>query len=356
MHTQWMKLAIKEAKKGVAVAPNPQVGAVLVKAGEVIASGYHAYFGGPHAERVAIDKTSGSLEDATLYVTLEPCNHWGKTPPCTSYILKSGVKNVVVGLLDPNPLMRGKSIAFLRENGVTVTTGVCEAEVKALNRAYIEQMQMKVSAKYAMTLDGKIACMSGDSQWISGPESLVFAHELRSCHESILVGVGTVIKDDPQLTVRRLKVDKNPHRFVVDPMGDTPCEAKILSVSEAPTTLLLSKAVPTEKIEQFKALGACVAVIEPFDATTILDTIGQMGYGSLLIEGGAVTHYHFLKTQRVQALYVFIAPKLLVGSGVSPTEGKGPFKMDEAQNWIFETVRTLGDDVLVLGRPKCLQG
>lgn len=358
MHLEYMKLAIEEAKKAEDVYPNPKVGAVLIKEGRVISKGYHAFYGGPHAERVAIEKTREDLGDATLYVTLEPCNHYGKTPPCTHLIIEAGISCVVIGMLDPNPLMRGKSVDCLRAHGIKVIVGVCASEVSDINRDFIERMSRKsmvVTAKYAMTLDGKIACDTGDSKWITSEASRKFTHELRNRHDAILVGVGTVKKDDPELTVRHVTTTKQPHRFVIDPKGETPLGAKVLTSKEACTTLLVSKALPEERRVAYLNMGINLEMVEPFTVSNLLEHISLYDVNSLLIEGGAITHYHFFKHSKVEVLYVFIAPKLLVGSGITPTEGQGPLLMSETQQWHFDKVETLGPDLVLVGRPKCLQ-
>ncbi|MDD5492289.1 MAG: bifunctional diaminohydroxyphosphoribosylaminopyrimidine deaminase/5-amino-6-(5-phosphoribosylamino)uracil reductase RibD, partial [bacterium] len=219
-HEKYMKLALQLAEKGKGkVFPNPMVGAVLVKNGKIISQGYHRYFGGAHAEVEAINNATQPVAGADLYVALEPCAHYGKTPPCTEAIIKAGIKNVYIAMLDPNPLVAGKGIKKLRQHHIPVIAGITTEKAALLNREYIHYIKHKrpyVIMKWAMSLDGKIATRTGDSKWISNEQARKYAHSLRANVEAIIIGINTVLKDDPSLTVRGITGAKNPVRIILD--------------------------------------------------------------------------------------------------------------------------------------------
>lgn len=358
MHSSFMRLALEEAEKGKGwTLPNPCVGAVLVKEGRILSKGHHAFYGAPHAEKMAMDLAGESLFGATLYVTLEPCNHEGKTPPCTEAIIRSGISQVHIAMLDPSPQMRGRSCDILREYGILVSVGLCEKEALRQNEDYILSIQTKrpfVRSKFAMTLDGKIATRTGDSKWISGEESLIYTHRLRQIADGILVGGGTVAKDNPSLTVRHVSCSKQPKRVVLDPDARLPLEDLNLFDGKAENLVLVSEKAEIKKKEALKKAGAHVITVSPFEAQRCLESLYEEGIKSLLIEGGAMTHQMFFKAGLVDEIIVFVAPKCLMGSGLSPLEGQGVSWVSDASRWTFTEVLRLGEDVLIRGK-KCLQ-
>lgn len=358
MHLSFMRLALEEADKGKGwTLPNPCVGAVIVKEGRILSKGHHAFYGAPHAEQMAIDLAKESLFGATLYVTLEPCNHHGKTPPCTEAIIRAGISQVHIAMLDPNPQMRGESCDILRKHGILVSTGLCEEEALKQNEAYVLGTQSKrpfVRSKFAMTLDGKIATRTGDSKWISGEESLIYTHRLRQISDGVLVGGGTAAKDNPRLTVRHVPCIRQPKRVVLDPDARLPLEALNLLDCKAETLVLVSEKAENPKKEALIKAGAHVITVSPFEAHRCLESLYEVGIKSLLIEGGAKTHQIFFKAGLVDEINVFVAPKCLMGSGLSPLEGQGASWVSEASRWSFTEVLRLGEDVLIRGE-KCLR-
>lgn len=357
MKSIFMHMALEEAEKGKGwTLPNPCVGAVIVKDGHVLSKGHHAFYGAPHAEKMAIDLASENLCGATLYVTLEPCNHQGKTPPCTEAIIRAGIREVHIAMLDPNPQMKGQSLEILKKHGISISVGLCEQEALRQNKEYIlsiQAMRPYVRSKFAMTLDGKIATITGDSKWISGEKSLIYTHRLRQISDAVLVGIGTVLKDNPHLTVRHVPWIIQPKRVVIDPNAKMPLDGLNLYDGQAETLVLVSENVNKEKCAALKKAGAKVRVVKPFEAHRCLECLYEEGINSLLIEGGAKTHHMFFKEELVDEINVFIAPKCLMGSGVSPIEGQGVTYIGDASMWQFTEVLPLGEDILIRGK-KCL--
>jgi diaminohydroxyphosphoribosylaminopyrimidine deaminase/5-amino-6-(5-phosphoribosylamino)uracil reductase len=357
----YMKLALRLARKGLGQAsPNPMVGAVIVKGGRIIGRGYHRRFGGPHAEIEAINDAKGKIDGATLYVTLEPCCHVNKkTSPCLDALLQYDLKRVVIGTLDPNPQVSGRSIRKLQENGVETEVGVLGEECMKLNEAYFKLMETGmpfVTLKFAQTIDGRIATLAGDSKWISSEKSLQWAHRLRSQHDAVLVGVGTVLKDDPQLTVR-LGKGKNPVRVVADSRLRTPLGALILKEQDiAPTIIATTKHADLEKQIAMKALGADVVVLPEdkegeVNLTELLRNLGQRNITSILVEGGAITITSFLRQGLVDKLVVIVAPKIL-GQGLEAVGDLGIREVSRALKLSFEKVHRKGDDIIIEAKVK----
>jgi diaminohydroxyphosphoribosylaminopyrimidine deaminase/5-amino-6-(5-phosphoribosylamino)uracil reductase len=357
-HEHWMSLAYQMAKATEGqTSPNPMVGAVAVKEGRVVGMGAHLKAGTPHAEVHALKMAGSEADGATLYVTLEPCNHYGRTPPCTELIIRSGVKKVVVGSLDPDPKVSGTGIRRLREAGIDVVLGVLEQECLRLNEAYFHHRRTGrpfVTLKMAMTLDGKIATASGDSRWITGEEARKRVHELRRRHDAILVGVHTVLADDPQLTVRLGEEAANhPLRVVLDSELRTPFTAAITEVREAPTWIFTTERKDPEKEKGLVEKG--VRVISTgdgprVDLDAVLSHLGEQGILSLLVEGGGAVHSSFLAGHHAQKVMAFIAPKLLGGKD-SPTavEGANPERMADAFRLRDISVERFGDDICITG-------
>lgn len=352
----YMKLALSLARKGLGkTSPNPMVGAVIAKKGRIIGQGYHRRFGGPHAEIEAIKDAKGKINGATFYVTLEPCCHVGKkTPPCLDTLLKYDLKRVVIGTLDPNPQVSGRSVKALRRKGIETKVGVLEEECRKLNEAYFKYIQTGipfVTLKFAQTLDGRIATLTGDSKWISSEKSLEWAHRLRSQHDAVTVGVGTVLKDDPQLTVR-LARGRNPVRVVADSRLRTPLGALILKEQEiAPTIVATTKRADLEKQIAVKALGVEVMVLPEdregeVNLSELLKKLGQRNISSVLVEGGATTITSFIRQGLVDKLVVIIAPKIL-GRGLEAVGDLGIREISRSFKVSLDKVYRKGEDLII---------
>ncbi|WP_423243313.1 bifunctional diaminohydroxyphosphoribosylaminopyrimidine deaminase/5-amino-6-(5-phosphoribosylamino)uracil reductase RibD [Clostridium rectalis] len=356
MHENYMRRCIKLAQNGIGkVNPNPLVGALIVKDGQVLGEGYHEYFGGNHAEINAFKNCNTSVEKATLYVTLEPCSHYGKTPPCVDVIIEKGIKKVVIGMMDPNPLVSGSGIKILKNNGIEVITGIMEKEVKKLNEVFIKYIKEKLPfcmIKTAMTLDGKIATYKGDSKWITNEKSRAFVHEIRNKYSAIMVGIGTVIKDNPSLTTR-LKGNnlRNPIRIIVDSNGRIPLNSRILQ-EEGKNIVVLTENAHSEKINMLKEKGVDI-VITPnkhgkVDLTSLMRILGARGIDSVLIEGGGTLNYSCLKENIVDKINIFIAPKIIGGKEAkTPVEGEGIEGIKDSINLINVNIIKFDEDILI---------
>ncbi|MRT91562.1 bifunctional diaminohydroxyphosphoribosylaminopyrimidine deaminase/5-amino-6-(5-phosphoribosylamino)uracil reductase RibD [Ancylomarina sp. 16SWW S1-10-2] len=356
-----MHLAYNLAKKGCGgVNPNPLVGAVIVKDDIIIGEGYHEIFGGPHAEVNAFRSAKESVEGATMYVTLEPCSHYGKTPPCAQAIVDNKIARVVIGILDPNPLVSGRGAKLLKEHGIEVESDFLSAELTQLNRVFLKFIQNKkpyVVMKTAMTLDGKIASRTGDSRWVSNEQSRARVHELRNELMSIMVGVNTVIADDPILTTRleENKKGRNPIRIVVDSKARIPLESKILNTTtEAKTIVAVTAAADQSKIDQIEGLGNEVLVVGDkagrVDLNQLVSILGEKGIDGILLEGGATLNYAALESKIVDEVHAYIAPKIIGGSEAkTAVGGKGIEKMNDAVNLQNIRFENIADDLLVIG-------
>ncbi len=354
---KYMSRAIKLAQKGAGwVSPNPMVGAVIVnEEGKIVAEAYHKRFGDLHAERAALKKLNFKAKGSTLYVNLEPCCHYGKTPPCTEAIIKAGIKKVVVGMLDPNPLVNGKGVEILKRHGIEIKTGVLEDKCKELNRAFIKWVTEKipyVTLKWAQSIDGRIATRSGDSQWISSEKALRFAHKLRAIYDAVLVGKTTVEKDDPELTVRLVK-GKNPIRIVLDTHLTLKSDRKIFKVP--PETLVFTASNDKQKIEKLQKKGVKVFKISTIgdenylNLKEMLKILGEMGISSLLVEGGGKVHTQFLKEGLADEINVVIAP-IIIGEGKQAIYDLGVTVIKEALKLENTTFKKLGKDLLFVGK------
>ncbi len=356
----YMKIALKLAARGAGwVSPNPMVGAVVVQQGVVVGQGWHRRYGGPHAEVEALQKAGDRARGATVYVTLEPCNHHGKTPPCTEAILAAGVHRVVAATPDPNHRVSGGGAALLREKGVQVEMGLLAGEVRRLNEAWftwLEEGRPFVNAKAACSLDGKIATRTGDSQWLTGDTARAFGHRLRHECDAILVGIGTVLADDPQLTTRLARQpSKDPIRVIVDSYLRTPVTAVLLNLtSPAPTWIATTSTAPTDKIKAMEALGVEVLVMPEVGGRValepLLQELGHRRVQSLLVEGGAEVLGACLDQRLVDKFYFFYAPKILGGKDAYPAVGgRGVGRLAEAHKARDLSLRRLGPDLLVSG-------
>ena len=353
----YMRLALRLAKKGAGrVSPNPMVGAVVVDpSGNVVSTGYHPKFGELHAERIALEKLEYNAHGSTLYVNLEPCCHYGKTPPCTEAIIKSGIKRVVIGVLDPNPKVAGKGVEILKKHGIEVKVGVLEEECRWLNRGFFKWVAKGIPyvvLKWAQTIDGKIATVTGDSKWISSEKALDYAHRLRAESDAVLVGKTTVFRDDPMLTVRRVK-GISPTRVVLDSKLDLPIQRKIFDVP--PKTVVFTVSDNCEKIETLRRKGVEVITVSrdekgKVNLTDVLKKLGEMGITKLLVEGGALVHGTFIKKGLVDEFQIIISPKIF-GSGVNCVCGIEAQMVSEAYVLKFIKVKKLGEDVLIVAKP-----
>ncbi len=351
----FMKMALALAEKGVGwVNPNPMVGAVIVKDGRPIARGYHHKLGDLHAERDALANCTESPEGATMYVTLEPCCHHGRQPPCTDAILEAGIARVVVGSGDPNPLVAGKGLSILREHGVEVTEHVLEKECRTLNTVFFHYIRTGlpyVVLKYAMTLDGKIAAYTGASQWITGEEARTHVHRQRHRYSAIMAGIGTVLADDPLLTCR-IPGGRNPVRVICDTHLRTPLGSQIVQTAdEVPTIIATCCEVPDWRAP-YEAAG-CELLTLPereghVDLEALLEELGRRQIDSVLAEGGGTLHWELLRLGLVHRVMAYVAPKILGGTDAkTPVEGLGFPTPDDAT--LLESLRIsrLGEDILI---------
>ena len=355
-----MRRAIRLAKKGGGyVHPNPLVGCVVVKDGKIIAEGYHEKYGEYHAERNALLHCQSETKGASLYVTLEPCCHYGKTPPCTEIIIERGIKKVYVGILDPNPLVAGKGVKILQDAGIEVEVGLCADEIRELNKVFLKYITTKrpyVIMKTAMTLDGKIAAFTGDSKWVTNEESRKMVHELRSEMAGVIVGIGTVLDDDPMLNVR---LEGNPHqpiRIVVDSNLRIPIDSQLIKTAKEYRTI-----VATIKRDDCRDARPCVSTgIELIQCKSkdghvnindLMTKLGSIGIDSLLLEGGGTLNAAFLEAGCVDEVWAFIAPKIIGGEGAkTPVSGKGIAKMSNAIQLQNIDIQNIKGDILIKGK------
>ena len=353
----FMKRALKLARKGEGWAsPNPMVGAVIVKEGKIIGEGYHRKFGENHAEINAIEHASESVAGATFYVTLEPCSHYGKTPPCVERIVDVKASRVVIGTTDPNPLVSGKGIKILENHGIKTTVGILEEKCRALNEKYFKFIETRIpfiTLKYAQTIDGRIATSTGHSRWISSGPSLKFAHKLRSHHDGVLVGVGTVLKDDPDLTVRLVR-GRSPVRIVVDPELKISEDARILQNQKKSRTIVASTSRSTgAKRTLLEKMGIEILVIDEndnnrVDLKKLLVELGKRDISSILVEGGSKIITSFVEERLFDRMVVITAPKIL-GKGIEAIGNLGIEKMSDSIGLTFERVYRKGDDIIIEG-------
>ena len=339
MEEKYMKRAIELANLGKGfVNPNPLVGAVIVKDGKIIGEGYHECFGHAHAEVNAFLNATEDVTGADIYVTLEPCSHYGKTPPCALKIIEKKIKRVFISQSDPNPLVNSKGVKLLEDAGILVESGILEEETKAQNEIFLKYIQTKkpfVAMKYAMTLDGKIATKSRDSKWITNEKSRKFVHELRNQYMSIMVGVGTVIADDPSLDTRRDQPSRNPIRIVIDPKLEIPLDSKIIKTAKEIQTIVVTGIDANEsRIKKIRDLGVEVLQKQAnpnIDLESLMVDLGEKKIDSVLIEGGSFLHGQALLSNILDKAYVFIAPKIIGGKdALSPVGGNGIDAMKDA--------------------------
>lgn len=350
-----MKRALTLAEKGRGhVSPNPMVGAVAVKDGKIVGEGYHAAFSHAHAEVNALDQAGDNALGATLYVTLEPCNHTGKTGPCTERIYEAGISRVVIATRDPNPLVNGSGINFLRSKGITVTEGVLEQNSRELNRGYIKHIltgKPYILLKLAQTLDGRIATSTGHSKWVTGEDSRTSSHKLRSQFDAILVGIGTVLADDPQLTVRKAR-GFSPKRIVLDSQLRIPLDANVLADDSPNKTIIVTtNQASKEKVARIVERGSIVLVLDADERgwapqSVLWQKLGELGITSIMVEGGSTVHTETLKHGNADEIVIFFAPKLL-GSGVDAIGDLGIRNINSAIELQDLKVKRLNKDFMI---------
>lgn len=358
---RFMRAAIELAKKGEGwTNPNPLVGAVIVKENQIIGQGYHHKYGDLHAERDALRDCRERGNDpsgAQIFVTLEPCCHTGKQPPCVEAIVQAGIKKVVVGSRDPNPLVSGKGTAFLREHGVEVEEDFLRSECDALNFIFFHYITSKtpyVALKYAMTADGKIATAAGKSKWISCQESRDFVHQLRSKYSCIMAGIGTVLADDPLLTCR-IPGGRNPTRIICDSSLRLPLDSQLVqSATEVPTIVACADSAGIDKEKALAKKGVQVircgspSCGNRVDLCLLMKKLGELGLDSVLVEGGGALNFSLLKAGLVQRVYSFVAPKIFGGAAApSPVAGSGVLEVADAFSLSQSDARKIGSDVLI---------
>ena len=352
---QYMKMALELAQKGMGfTAPNPMVGAVIVKNGRIIGQGYHRKYGELHAEREALAVCTEEPKGASIYVTLEPCCHYGKQPPCVNAILEAGIRRVIIGSSDPNPLVAGKGIRILKDHGIEVTENILKEECDKLNEAFFYYIQNKkpyVVMKYAMTMDGKIAAYTGESKWVTGEAARIHVQEQRLKYTGIMVGVGTVLADDPMLTCR-LENSRNPVRIICDSHLRTPLTSKIVRTAKTIPTILASSSKDQQKIKNYEEMGCQVLYVPEknghIDLNRLMELLGAARIDSILLEGGGSLNWSALESGIVQKVQTYIAPKLFGGEEAkTPVEGKGfPDPASAVLLKNSEIIR-LGDDFLI---------
>lgn len=360
----YMRLAIQKAKKGEGYTnPNPMVGAVIVKDGQIISKDYHHKCGEYHAERNAILNCQEDLQGAEMYVTLEPCCHYGKTPPCTEIIIESGIRKVYVGSMDANPLVKGKGVEILRQHGIEVVTGICEQECLELNKVFFHYIKTKtpyIVMKYAMTADGKIATHTGASKWITGEAARERVQRSRHKYMGIMVGVGTVLADNPRLTCR-LEGMRSPIRVICDTGLRTPLDAELVKTAREVPVILATAVEDTNKIEPYRKMGCQVLTIpleeDHINLKILMEKLGEMGIDSILLEGGGTLNYSALKSGIVNVVETYIAPKMFGGvHAKTPVAGAGVDLPEQGYFLEHPRIQQIGEDILIEWEVKsCLQ-
>ncbi len=357
----FMKAALRLARKGAGrVSPNPMVGAVLIKKGAVVGKGFHRYFGGPHAEVNAIADAGPAARGADLYLNLEPCCHTGKTPPCVDLIIQHGIRRVFVGMVDPNPAVRGKGIAKLKKNGIHVEAGILEKDCAQLNEAFIKYITEGLPftiMKAAASLDGRLATRTGDSRWITSEASRKHAHRMRARVDAVMVGAGTVLADDPELTVRMgVAAQRHPARIVVDDGLRISPKHRLLS-PDAPSPVIIATAEGREQSKKAGALRRCGAQIigipcrgKKLDLIVLFKKLAGSGIASILLEGGGALHASALESGLVDKIMIFYAPRIIGGEKAIPmVAGCGSDTVHNAIAVHDLTAKRIGADILLQG-------
>ena len=359
---EYMRRALELARKGEGhTSPNPMVGCVVVKDGRIISEGYHEKYGEFHAERNALTRCTEDTAGADLYVTLEPCCHQGKTPPCTDIIIEKKIARVFVGSMDSNPLVAGKGVQILRDHGIYVETGILDAECRKLNEVFYHYIATKtpfVVMKYAMTLDGKIACATGDSKWVTGEIARTQVHRMRGRYRGIMVGIGTVLADDPMLNCR-VEGGVDPVRIICDSNLHIPTESQIVKTASDIETIVacsqeaLESERKQEKIRRLKEARIQIIGTEGAHGVNLVELMKKLGgqnIDSILLEGGGTLNASALEDGIVNKVYAYIAGKLIGGMDArSPVEGMGIDRMADAITLQNVEIEKLGDDFCIVG-------
>ncbi len=351
----WMRRALAEAARGQgAVEPNPMVGAVVVRDGTLVGVGHHEKFGGPHAERHALERAGEAARGATLYVTLEPCCHHGKTPPCTDAVVDAGISRVVAAMRDPFPRVAGGGFQVLRQAGIQVDIGICKAEARALNAPYLrrlEQARPWVIAKWAMTLDGKIAARTGQSAWISSDRSRALVHELRGRVDAIVVGIGTALADDPLLTARPAGL-RTATRVVFDKNGRLPVKTRLVQTNdEAPVLVVAGPEAPEDRVDVLRLVGCEVLQLPGRSPLPFLQEMAKRNMTNILVEGGGTLLGSFFDHRVVDEVDVFIAPIIEGGRHeFTPVRGQGVNSIAEGLRLKDPVTSIVDGDVRIQGR------
>ncbi len=354
-----MLRALELAEKGRrTVSPNPAVGAVVVKDGVVVGEGYHEVAGGPHAEAVALAEAGRLARGAEMFVTLEPCSHHGRTPPCAGSIIEAGLRRVVMAMRDPNPRVSGGGARILREAGVETVDGPFEGIARRLNEAYLKWVTTGrpfVTLKTAVTLDGKVATATGDSRWVSGEASRRDVHQERARSDVVMVGLGTVLADDPELTARGVGASMQPLRVIVDGRGALPLESKVLDTAEAPTAVAVGSGAVRENIARLESRGVTVIVAgEGFevDLKSLMEELGRRQLTSVYAEGGPTLGASLFAGRLVDRMVAYVAPRVAGGRDApGPVGGAGVGLMREAEALEIDTVSEMGPDIKIVAYP-----
>ncbi|MFC0271527.1 bifunctional diaminohydroxyphosphoribosylaminopyrimidine deaminase/5-amino-6-(5-phosphoribosylamino)uracil reductase RibD [Metabacillus herbersteinensis] len=355
---EYMETALMLARQAKGqTSPNPLVGAVVVKDGRIVGMGAHLRAGEPHAEvhaiRMAGEKTVGS----TVYVTLEPCSHHGRTPPCADLLIESKVKRVVIAVKDPNPLVAGSGINRLKDAGITVEIGVLQDEARQLNKHFFHYVQTKtpfVTLKVAASLDGKTATSTGESKWITGSEAREDVHHSRAEHDAILVGVNTILKDDPSLTCRLEGARRQPIRLILDTHLRTPVSARVVNDQCAPTWIITGNQVDGDRVELFHERGVKVITLpsETIKIDDLLTKLGLENITSLYVEGGSTVHDSFVNEKAFNEIITYFAPKLIGGKDTpAMIGGKGFLNMEDVLSLTISEIKQIGSDVKIVATP-----
>lgn len=354
MQNNYVQMALQLALKGKYLAsPNPLVGCVIEKNNKVIGTGWHKGVGFPHAEIEALNQAGKNAKNSNVYINLEPCCHFGKTPPCVDALIKAQAKSVHIPFIDPNPLVNGKSVAKLKQAGIKVYIGEEAEKARQLNEVFLHYISTKkpfVIAKWAMTLDGKIATQNGDSKWITNLSARKYSHKLRQKVDAILVGVNTVIKDNPKLTPHLVKAVRQPLRIILDPHGRTPTNSSVLQ-SMTEKTLIVTQSANKKWRDKIKNTGATIWQMQ-IDLNNLLERLGKQKISSILIEGGTKTLSSFFKAKLVNKVYSYIAPKIIGDDkAFAPLLGLNVNKISQSLKLNITQTKKLGDDLLAISYP-----
>lgn len=355
----WMAKALEIAEQGrFTTQPNPMVGCVIVKNNQIVGSGAHMEFGGHHAESIALSQARDEAQDADVYVNLEPCSHFGNTPPCVDALIRAKVKSVHVATLDPNPLINGQGVEKLRQSGIEVIVGKHQEQAYQLNEVFFHYIIHKkpfVSAKWAMSLDGKIATSQGVSQWITGHQARDHAHELRRRVGGIMVGAGTIRKDNPQLTVRHQPTDSHPRPILITNSGHIPHHSHALKPERNPLIIVSEQSsqeflrfLKNQELKYYPLASSHGQI----PISLVLEILAHEKISSLLIEGGSYLLTEFVKQQEIQRLYVYIAPNIMGGrKSMSPIQGPDLDNLSMTWNFSFKRTIPLGEDLCLVAEP-----